>query len=441
MQIVMLIVRAFINVIAAGRRLGKTETIPNILIKAAMFGEGKLDKAGNPIGAPVAFYGPTGGNSASLWRTIVERVEEAGIGKVNHSDKNIKFISGGILEFWSISNKRDVGKSRGRKYYKVVIDEATIIPDLQEAFEFVILPTLLDFIKDDVEGEEKTDITGRCWIFGTARGRDYFYELIERGDPTSEKYDSAYQSHVIPTAIEDEDGNIIGSNNPHMSIKGLQIMKRTMPLIAWQQEFLCKFVDREDTLFKRKYFEQPGRIISKAQMPIGLQWFRYWDLAASIKDSADYTACIAVAHDPDTGKIYLRDLIHERYEVPDAYNAIKANMLGERGLYNVTHGIEKQYVGLGVTQYLDRDVDLVGIGYSPIDAKGDKYTRASIWALYAEQGRIVLVDGAWVTTFLDEVCSFTGNLKFDKHDDIVDSVSGGIIMIGNIALDDTMLGY
>jgi predicted phage terminase large subunit-like protein len=50
---------------------------------------------------------------------------------------------------------------------------------------------------------------------------------------------------------------------------------------------------------------------------------------------------------------------------------------------------------------------------------GDKQTRAEIWSLLGEQGRVTLLGGDWVQDFLAELEEF----PMGAHDDQVDAVS------------------
>ena len=52
-------------------------------------------------------------------------------------------------------------------------------------------------------------------------------------------------------------------------------------------------------------------------------------------------------------------------------------------------------------------------------------TRALKWAPLAEEGKIILVRGAWNREFLDEVCQFPGG----PFDDQIDAVSLAVSML------------
>jgi predicted phage terminase large subunit-like protein len=124
----------------------------------------------------------------------------------------------------------------------------------------------------------------------------------------------------------------------------------------------------------------------------------------------------------DDGTLYIRDMIRGRWEWPDAYNIIIQTMQTERA---VVHGIEKAMHGLAATQELSRDRRVSGVAFRGIDVDRDKFSRALTWAGRAESGKVALVRGEWINTFLDEVTAF----PLGAHDDQVDAVSGAVSML------------
>jgi predicted phage terminase large subunit-like protein len=177
-------------------------------------------------------------------------------------------------------------------------------------------------------------------------------------------------------------------------------------------------------LFQRAWF----RVADAA--PEGVPWVRYWDLAASTKTSADYTACAAVGlHE---GTLYVRDMIRGRWEWPDQRRIIVQTMKAEPG---TRHGIEEAMHGIAAVQELRRLPELAGTALRGVRPEKDKLSRALPWSQRAADGKVVLVRGPWVGAFLDEVCMFDGSGK--GHDDQVDTVSGGVAMVargGNSAV-------
>jgi predicted phage terminase large subunit-like protein len=173
-------------------------------------------------------------------------------------------------------------------------------------------------------------------------------------------------------------------------------------------------IPHDGALFKRKWFT--GKIVEKA--PRGLtRWVRGYDLAVSTKTSADYTASFRCAIDND-GNLFIADGFRERIEYPEQRRYVVGRMTSEK---NTEHGIEKALHGQAFVQDLRQMRQVRGVPFKAVRVESDKYTRALAWANMAEEGKVYLVQGAWINTFLEEVCRFTG--RGDTHDDQVDAVS------------------
>ena len=112
---------------------------------------------------------------------------------------------------------------------------------------------------------------GRAWLTTTPRGKNWLYDVFHTGDQNYAIIQSSTRDNVyLPTEF----------------VQSLQSAYTS----EWQrQEIEGEFVDPAGALFKREWFS----IID--QIPPALRWVRYWDLAASTKASADYTASAAMA--------------------------------------------------------------------------------------------------------------------------------------------------
>ncbi|MGD9563424.1 MAG: phage terminase large subunit [Pyrinomonadaceae bacterium] len=172
-------------------------------------------------------------------------------------------------------------------------------------------------------------------------------------------------------------------------------------------------------LFKAEWF---ANIVNKR--PEGLIWHRGYDLAVSLKDSADYTASFRVAEDARTGMIYIADGFRARLEYPEQRRFVIERMEAEP---DTRHGIELALHGKALVQDLLLDRRTRGRALRGVKVDGDKLLRAEAWAGYAEEGKIALVSGPWIHDFIDEACRFTG--RGDAHDDQVDAVSLAIQML------------
>jgi predicted phage terminase large subunit-like protein len=172
-------------------------------------------------------------------------------------------------------------------------------------------------------------------------------------------------------------------------------------------------------LFKPEWF---ARRVSRA--PEGLRWCRGYDLAVSLKNSADYTASFRCAFDKRTGDLYIADGFRRRIEFPEQRRYVIERLEAEP---DTRHGIELALHGQALLQDLRREPRTRGRVLKGVKVDADKLMRAEAWATLAEEGKVVIVEGAWVNDFLDEVCRFTG--RGDAHDDQVDAVSLAVQML------------
>jgi predicted phage terminase large subunit-like protein len=91
----------------------------------------------------------------------------------------------------------------------------------------------------------------------------------------------------------------------------------------------------------------------------------------------------------------------------------------------VVHAIEEALHGLAAVQELRREHSVVHVTFRGVRVERDKVSRALPWAARAESGKVLLVRGQWNNAFLNEACAFPKG----PHDDQVDSVSGGLMLL------------
>ncbi|MDO8729282.1 MAG: phage terminase large subunit [bacterium] len=200
------------------------------------------------------------------------------------------------------------------------------------------------------------------------------------------------------------------------SVEHLRQIERTVGGYAWSALYQQRPRPREGGLFKREWFE------TVEAPPLCTRWVRFWDCAAKAKESSDYTAGALVGR-THSGEWVIADVVRGRWEYPDAKRVILQTAV--RDGKGVPICIEDTSSGTAIAQDLLRDP--VGSGYSirAVSVTADKYTRAAPWAAQAEGGLVRLVRGAWVSAFLDEVCSFPSA----AHDDQVDAASGAFAQL------------
>jgi len=316
--------------------------------------------------------------------TILSLVASAGIATAwNKSDKELRLLGNRTIIFRSADNPDAL---RGANVSWLWLDEAAMMPD-------DVWPTAIATLRR---------APGRAWVTTTPRGKNWLYDVWHRGDA----------DYTVTQGKT--------TDNPYLPSHFVTTLKESMTSEMYRQEVEGSFIDPVGAMFRRQWFS----VVDRA--PLGLKWSRYWDLAASTKTSADYTASVRVAlHD---GVIYIADGIHLRAEWPDVRKVITTTMRSEA---DTTHGIEEALHGLAAVQELRRDPALANVSFRGIRVDKDKQSRAMPWAARAEGGAVKIVQGQWVKTFLDEVVAFPSG----SHDDYVDAVSGAVMMVSKPKFD------
>jgi len=187
------------NVVNCGRRFGKTKIGLNLLIEIAL------------AGYPVAWFAPSYRTLLEPWREALKLLGPL-IAHKNTSERRIELITGGVIEFWSLAKADNI---RGRKYKRVLLDEAAMVPHLKAAWEEVISPML-------------ADMRGDAWFFSTPKGKNYFHDLFVRGQDATQP---EWMSWQMPTAT-----------NPFISPDEIETQRRQLPSTAFEQEWLAQFL-------------------------------------------------------------------------------------------------------------------------------------------------------------------------------------------------------
>lgn len=188
------------NVVSCGRRWGKTLFgLEQILFEPG----GALD------GKPAAWFAPTYQLLLEVWQQAERSLKNVTL-KANKTEHRIELITGGTVDFWTL---QDDGAGRGRKYARIVIDEAAHARYLKDTWEAAILPTL-------------TDLKGEAWFISTPAGHNYFHTLFQMADTHT-----AWQKWQMPTYV-----------NPHISPEEVENMRAILPERVFRQEYLAEFI-------------------------------------------------------------------------------------------------------------------------------------------------------------------------------------------------------
>lgn len=166
------------------------------------------------------------------------------------------------------------------------------------------------------------------------------------------------------------------------------------------------------------------QLVEKA--PDGLQWFRYLDLALGESETSDFNSAIACAMDAD-GNLYLRDRLKVRNL--EAFFRSCIDLMKQENEHGTVWGVEDVAFQRLVFRDFMKDPTLANISVMRLKPNGDKVERARPWQLRAKDGKVRVVKGMWVNDFIREAASFPGG----RHDDDVDSISGGVEMIARFS--------
>ena len=195
------------NAIVCGRRWGKTT-----------FG---IDRCVTPdvLAYPVGWFSPTYKMLLEVWREAV-RVLKPIATRISTADHRIENMAGGVLEFWSLDNP---DSARGRKYKRIIVDEAAMVPALMDAWQYALRPTLVDY-------------EGDAYFLSTPKGRNGFWQMWQWGqDPLK----SEWASWQMPSSV-----------NPRIKASELDAMRDTMPERVYSQEIEARFLEDGGSVFR-----------------------------------------------------------------------------------------------------------------------------------------------------------------------------------------------
>lgn len=196
------------NVVCCGRRWGKS-----------LLG---VDRAAAKLrdGQPVGWFAPTYKLMIDIWLDF-QQAMFGEIARLNKTEMRMEFSNGATLDMWTLDNP-DAG--RGRKYARVIVDEAALVRNLSYAWTASIRPTL-------------TDLRGDAWFLSTPRGRNGFWQIYQSGhDPLQ----TEWASWQMPTAV-----------NPYIDKAEIAAAQSMMPERIFRQEYLAEILEDEGFVFRR----------------------------------------------------------------------------------------------------------------------------------------------------------------------------------------------
>jgi hypothetical protein len=226
------------NVVPCGRRFGKTTLGIQLLATP------------ETLPHPQAWLSPTYKMLLEVWREVEQRLAPI-VTRRSIQERRLELLTGGVIEFWSMDN--DV--ARGRKYRRVIVDEAGMVPGLMDAWNYSIRPTL-------------ADLSGDAFFFGTPKGRNDFWRLFQM----------ANDSHNTEWAAF----SMASQYNPHVPPAEFEAMQASLPERVYQQEILAAFLEDGGGVFRGVMRAVDGDCwqdepIAGHQFIMGVDWGKHSD--------------------------------------------------------------------------------------------------------------------------------------------------------------------
>ena len=181
-----------------GRRFGK-----DILMQRRKVERVKLRQ---PLGWFAPSYRMMADNYNQLYDILAPIVTRA-----NKAEYRLELRGGASIDFWSLDN---YNAARGRKYAHVTLNEAAASPNLIDAWNYVIRPTL-------------ADLRGGADFGSTPKGLNGFYSLWAQAEDNPEWARFHFTTY----------------DNPYIPPSEIDAMRKTMPSRVFQQEIMAEFLE------------------------------------------------------------------------------------------------------------------------------------------------------------------------------------------------------
>ena len=182
------------SVLEIGRRWGKTTFGEQIAVEDVI------------AGRLVGWFAPSYKYLAEPVRNF-ERALKPIVARHDRVEKRMEFATRGAIDFWTLE---DVDAGRGRKYHRIIVDEAGFASNLLDAWNASMRPTLADY-------------KGSALFLGTPKGTGAFHRLYLQAESDLTGEWAAFR---------------IGSaSNPFLDPAEIEAARRMMPVEVAAQEF------------------------------------------------------------------------------------------------------------------------------------------------------------------------------------------------------------
>lgn len=296
----------------------------------------------------------------------------------------------------------DPDAARGMKLRFAVLDEYADMPP--RVWPEIIRPALMD-------------VKGGALFIGTPKGRNHFYELIERA-----LLDITERGDESPWAVFNFSSNDNSLLDPD-ELKGMIREYTNGSEDLFEQEISAKFISFAGQLFSADDFKIIDALPDKTMdtfLAVDLAGFTSDPDRKNEKRKLDSTA-IAIVKVDLQGNWYVVDIQHGQWGVREtAYRIVKAAKDHQIPIIGIEKGALMNAVEPYLREYMaqyNRWFEIQPLTHG----NQKKYDRVQ-WALQgrAQKGSVYLLKGEWNETFVDQAVSFPSKYV---HDDLVDALA------------------
>lgn len=338
----------------------------------------------------------------SLPNAIMDRARQwlSGTDAVwREDDKRWTFPSGANLTFGYLEHEADKYQYQGAELQFIAFDELTQFSESQYTYLFSRLRRLVGLpVPTRMRAASNPGGIGHEWV--KAR-------FIDPGSPGSP---------FIPASISD---------NPFIDeVEYRKSLSHLDPLDRAQIERGDWTAKPEGGKFRREWFPVIPAV------PTLTRQIRYWDLASTKPNKEntdpDYTVGCRMGWD---GNAFIITNVARWRDTPAKVEAMMRN-IGSQDGRQIPIRLEQEpgSSGVIVVDHYARNV-FKGFNFSGVRATGNKTGRANPLSSWAEQGKVLLVEGDWNEAFLNELETFP---QKGFHDDQVDAASGAMAELANV---------
>jgi predicted phage terminase large subunit-like protein len=400
--------------LCCGRRWGKSKS----LVGCATVGHGPLDYDAQGVLAPrfkgishgqsydVGWLSPNNNQAEKIWQEEIEPRFNGvpGVTVVRSHPRHVRVQGGGTLWMYSMEAPNNI---RGARLAGMIVDEAKDHKDLREVLRRVVVPTIVD-------------LDGWIVVAGTPElGSDYnelLDEILDGKRPEWALHQGRTADNLLlpPAAIQRLRGEYVGDPDGEAEELEAAILRERGALFD-RAMFQAHTYDAASHLGVRCGELDPSlALVPFTEVAI------FADLAASVKQTADYTVVKVVGiTDVVRGarRAVVLDVIRKRIEGPEQLTLLREQIQKWRPRKCYIESVGYQMTAV---QHMRRTV--VGVEFVEVRPDKDKRSRAVPWAGMLARGEVFYPRGAaWMSDYAQEHVRFKGDGK--GHDDQVDTGS------------------